>query len=125
MKKITIDLTDKQHCLLSRIAKEDKRKLQDLVYMTIAAGLGSVFCERPFHVEKTPDEYSEEDRKQIAKNEKLEKSKGWEDLTWDEKREKGFKHVRDWLSNCNRDQKDFVEELSESIESNIYKGETA
>ena len=42
-----------------------------------------------------------------------------------EKREKGYKHVHDWLSNCNRDQKDFVEELSESIESNIYKGETA
>lgn len=125
MKKITIDLTDKQHCLLSRIAKEDKRKLQDLIYLTISAGLGSVFCEREFHVEKTPDEYSEQDRKQLAKNEKLEKSKGWEELTWDQKREKGFKHVRDWLSNCNPDQKDFVGELSESIESNIYKGETA
>ena len=125
MKKITIDLTDKQHCLLSRIAKEDKRKLQDLVYVTISAGLRSVFCERAIHVEKKPDEYSEEDRKQIAKNEKLEKIKGWEDKTWEVKREMGYKHVHDWLSNCNRDQKDFVEELSESIESNIYKGETA
>tara|TARA_R100000664_G_scaffold34208_1_gene55068 strand:- start:3260 stop:3487 length:228 start_codon:yes stop_codon:yes gene_type:complete len=66
MKTITIELTDKQHCLLSRIAKADKRKLDDFIYLIIAEGLTYFFCER-----------------QQAKNEKLQKTKGWDDLEWD------------------------------------------
>ena len=67
MKTINIELTDKQHCLLTRIAKEERRKLRDLMYVVIADGLGSVFCERAVHVEKTPDEYNDADKKQLAK----------------------------------------------------------
>ena len=125
MKKITIELTQKQHCLISRIAKVEKRKLQDLVYIVICEGLDSLFCERQIDIKKTPDEYTEDDKKQLAKNKRLERSKGWEDLGWEERKEKGYKHVSDWLSNYEREQEDFICELSESIETNIYKGETA
>ena len=123
MKTINIELTDKQHCLLTRIAKEDRRKLRDLIYVVIADGLGSVFCERAVHVEKTPDEYSDADKKQLAKNEKLKKSKGWNALNWDEKEAKGFEHVYSYLTNFERDEKDFISELSKSIESNVYQEE--
>tara|TARA_R100000655_G_scaffold35713_2_gene69439 strand:+ start:12087 stop:12476 length:390 start_codon:yes stop_codon:yes gene_type:complete len=127
MKTINIELTDKQHCLLTRIAKEERRKLHDLMYAVVADGLGSMFCERAVHIEKTPDEYSVTEKKQLAKNEKLKKSKGWDDLTWDERYAKGFEHVYSFLTNSIRDEKDFISELSKSIEENIYKeeGETA
>ena len=83
MKTITIELTDKQHCLLSRIAKADKRKLDDFIYLIIAEGLTYFFCETSICIEKTPDEYTQEERRQQAKNEKLQKTKGWDDLEWD------------------------------------------
>ena len=120
MKKLIIELTDKQHCLLTRIAKEEKRKLQDFMFLTISEGLTSFFCERIIHVEKKEDEFTTKEKKQLATNEKLAKSKGWGDLDWDERREKGFEHVAHYLSNCSSDQKDFIVELSESIEANIY-----
>ena len=120
MKKLTIKLTDKQFCLLTRVSKEEKRKLQDFIYLTISQGLSSFFCERIIHVEKEKDEYTAEEKKQLATNEKLEKSKGWNNLDYDERRAKGYDHVFHYLSNCNRDQKDFIVELSESIEANIY-----
>ena len=120
MRKLTIELTDKQHCLLTRIAKEEKRKLKDFMFLTISEGLSSFFCERIIHVEKKNDDYTAEEKKQLATNEKLEKSKGWNDLDYDERRAKGYDHVYHYLSNCSRDQKDFIVELSESIEGNIY-----
>ena len=120
MKKLTIKLTDKQFCLLTRVSKEEKRKLQDFIYLTISQGLSSFFCERIIHVEKKKDDYTAEEKKQLATNEKLEKSKGWNNLDYDERRAKGYDHVFHYLSNCNRDQKDFIVELSESIEANIY-----
>ena len=123
MKTRNIELTDKQHCLLTTIAKEERIKLRDLIYVVIADGLGSVFCERAVHVEKTPDEYSDADKKQLAKNEKLKKTKGWNALNWDEKEAKGFEHVYSYLTNFERDEKDFISELSKSIESNVYQEE--
>ena len=120
MKKLSIELTDKQYCLLTRVAKEEKRKLQDFIHLTISQGLSSFFCERIIHVKKEKDEYTAEEKKQIATNEKLEKSKGWDNLDYDERRAKGYDHVYHYLSNCVRDQKDFIVELSESIEANIY-----
>jgi hypothetical protein len=120
MKKLTIELTDKQHCMISRIAKEEKRKLQDFICLTISDGLGSFFCERAIHIEKKDDEYTTEEKKQLATNEKLEKSKGWKNLDWDERRAKGYDHVCHYLSNCSSGQKDFIDELSVSIEANIY-----
>ena len=120
MKKLTIELTNKQHCLLTRIAKEEKRKLQDFMFLTISEGLSSFFCERIIHVKKEKDEYTTEEKKQLATNEKLAKSKNWGDLNWDERRAKGYDHVCHYLSNCSSDEKDFIVELSESIEANIY-----
>ena len=45
---ITIPLTNKQHDLFSRIAKEDRRKLNDLYRLIFACGLEFHWCEDSF-----------------------------------------------------------------------------
>ena len=124
MKEINIELTDKQHCLLTRIAKADKRKLDDFICLILAEGLTYFFCEESISVEKTSDEYTQEERKQQAKNEKLEKTKGWDDLEWEEKQAKGFERVSTYVHNSYGTGDDFIDELSKSIEGNIYKEKT-
>ena len=71
MKKLEILLTDKQHNLLERIAQADDRRLSDLIYLVFSSGLGVYFCERGIYVSKNDDEYTEEEIKQKAINEKL------------------------------------------------------
>ena len=122
MKKINIELTDKQHCLLARIAKADKRKLDDFICLMIAEGLTYFFCETSICIEKTPDEYTQEERKQQAKNEKLEKTKGWDDLDWEEKQAKGFERVSSYMHNSYGNGDDFLGSLTKSLEGNVFEG---
>ena len=70
---ITIPLTDRQHDLFRRIAKTDRRKLNDLYRLIFACGLEFYWCEDTFSFKKRDDELTDEDRKQIAKNEQIEK----------------------------------------------------
>ena len=121
MKKIHIELTNKQHCLLTRIAKADKRKLGDFMCLIIAEGLTYFFCETSTCIEKTPDEYTQEERKQQAKNKKLEKTKGWDALDWEEKQAKGFERVSTYMHNSYGSGDDFLDALTKSIESNVYR----
>ena len=120
MKKITIKLTDKQHCLLTRIAKADKRKLDDFISLILAEGLRYFFLDESICVEKIPDEYTQEERKQQAKNEKLKKTKGWDDLDWEEAQAKGYEQVSAYMHNSYGQGDNFLDELSVSIEANIY-----
>ena len=121
MKTINIELTDKQHCLLTRIAKADKRKLNDFICLILAEGLTYFFCETSTCIEKTPDEYTREERKQQAKNKKLEKTKGWDALDWEEKQAKGFERVSTYMHNSYGSGDDFLDALTKSIESNVYR----
>ena len=123
MKKIHIELTDKQHCLLGRIAKAERRKLSDLLCLLIADGLSCFFCETSIGIEKTLDEYTQEERKQQAKNEKLKKTKGWDDLDWEEKQAKGFEHVNSYMHNHPYESgEDFLCSLAKSLERNAFEG---
>jgi len=99
MKSISINLNDKDHELYLKIAKSEKRRPSELAALIFAEGLGCFFCETHVSVEKTEDDYTEKDRIQQKKNEELEKTEGWQDLDYDKRREKGFKHVCDWISN--------------------------
>ena len=74
MKKLSIDVTGKQYYLLSRIAKSDDRRLQDLLYLIFSLGLSIYFCERSVYISKDENEFTEEEKKQKALNEKLIKS---------------------------------------------------
>ena len=121
MKTITIDLTDKQHCMLSRIAKGDKRKVSDLIYLALGRGFEYMYFETALHIEKVDSDYTVKEKKQIAKNKKLEASKGWSDLDYDEKRKRGYEHVCSSMSNypC---EKDFMPGFAESLERNATEG---
>ena len=70
---ITIPLTDRQHDLFRRIAKTDRRKLNDLYRLIFACGLEFYWCEDTFSFKKRDDELTDEERKQIAKNDQIEK----------------------------------------------------
>tara|TARA_B100000965_G_scaffold337233_1_gene303942 strand:+ start:111 stop:506 length:396 start_codon:yes stop_codon:yes gene_type:complete len=99
MKSISIDLTDKDYDLYLKIAKSEKRRPSELAALIFADGLGYFFCEECVSVKKTEEDYTEEDRNQQKKNAELEKSEGWKDLDYDQRKEKGWEHVCDWLSN--------------------------
>jgi len=121
MKTITIDLTDKQHCMLSRIAKGDKRKVSDLIYLALSRGFEYMYCETALHIDKVDSDYTDKEKKQIAKNKKLEASKGWSDLDYDEKQKRGWEHVCSVMCNYPHDN-DFMPGFSESLERNATEG---
>ena len=99
MKKLEINLSDKDYSLLSRIAKSEGRRLTDLTYLILGKGLNIFFCETMVYVDKEPDEYSAKDLAQLKKNAELEKTKGWKQLDWQEMKDKGYNHISNSLSN--------------------------
>ena len=121
MKTITIDLTDKQHCMLSRIAKGDKRKVSDLIYLALSRGFEYMYFETALHIEKVDSDYTAKEKKQIAKNKRLEASKGWSDLDYDEKQKRGWEHVCSVMCNYPHDN-DFMPGFAESLERNATEG---
>jgi len=121
MKKLSIDVTEKQYYLLSRIAKSDDRRLQDLLYLIFSLGLSIYFCERSVYISKDDDEFTEDEKKQKALNEKLIKNtKRFHHLSEKEQKNLGFKQVELGYSNYNRDN-DFIEKLANEIKENALK----
>ena len=123
MKKLEINLSDKDYSLLSRIAKSEGRRLTDLTYLLLGKGLEVFFCETLVYIEKDPDEYSAKDLAQMKKNAELEKTKGFNRLDWEERKAKGYDHVSSNLSNhvhseeLGRCHDPLIEPLAERIES--------
>ena len=121
MKKLSIDVTEKQYYLLSRIAKSDDRRLQDLLYLIFAMGLSNYFCERSVYILKDDDEFTEEEKKQKALNEKLIKdTEKFHHLSEEEQKELGFKQVDLFYSNYSHEN-DFIEKLTDEIKENALK----
>ncbi len=123
MKKLEINLSDKDYSLLNRIAKAEGRRLTDLTYLILGKGLNIFFCETMVYVDKEPDEYSAKDLAQMKKNAELEKTKGWKQLDWQEMKAKGYNHISNSLSNhehskeLGRCHDPLIEPLAERIES--------
>ena len=92
MKTISIPLTDKQYSYLSRVGEENRRKLQDVIYLMLETG-GQCCCYDTLDcaVKKLEEEFSEEDKAQIKLNKKIEDENS--DLCFNEKQKLGFKHV--------------------------------
>ena len=70
-KIIELKLTDYQYDLLSRIAAEDKRRLNDLFYLLFGEGIKFFYSDNGISIKKKDSEYTEEENQQLAKNEEL------------------------------------------------------
>ena len=118
MKSISINLNDKDHELYLKIAKSEKRRPSELAALIFADGLGYFFCEECVSVKKTEDDYTEEDRTQQKKNEELEKTEGWNDLSWEERTSRGYVSVEDYWQS--KDITKFENQLIDLITSNSH-----
>ena len=131
MKKIEISIPDKDFDLLTRIAKEQKRRLSDMHYLCYAEGLGYLFCETDVTISKLDSEFTEEETKQIAINDKIEKENDdfWQ-LSLEVRKEKGWKHVKKYMSNHEYDSETkecsdgLIKPLTERIESYAFNTPT-
>ena len=123
MKNLSLPLTDKQYDLFSRIAKYEDRKVTDLFRLIVSEGLNYYWSERSILLDKKPDEFSEEDKKQKIKNEKIEKdlekeNKKWHQLTTEELKKIGYKRIEDqWRGGgyTSGGADDVIEKLSNEI----------
>jgi hypothetical protein len=130
MKELKISVSDKDYDLLTRISKDQQRRLSDLNYLLYAKGLDLFFCETMVSVEKHDNEYTKEDREQQKKNAELEKTEGWSKLDYSERESKGYEHVCSYISNHEYNSKTktytdkLIDPLAEKIESYAIEGLT-
>ena len=118
MDYLKIPVTKRQLSLLKRIAKCDDRRLEDLINLVFSTGLSIYFCERSICISKNDNEYTEEEIKQKAINDKLLKDNTkFHYLTAEEQKDLGYKYVDSSFDNYNRDD-DFIEKLSDEIKNN-------
>tara|TARA_R100000781_G_scaffold107350_1_gene71542 strand:- start:168 stop:668 length:501 start_codon:yes stop_codon:yes gene_type:complete len=123
MKHLKLSLTNKNYYLLERIAKADDRRLDDLIYLIFSQGLSSYFCERSIYIDKDENEFTNEEKQQIKKNDEIIKNteKFWH-LEDDEQKKLGYIHVQKFYSNCySPDKEDFIDKLSDEIKENALK----
>ena len=97
-KKLIIEVTDKQHDLLRRIAISDRYKLNDLIRLVFARGLEFQWCEDYLSFRKKEDEFTPEEKEQLLKNTEIEKDLAKEgrqiyQLTKEEEDKLGYKRV--------------------------------
>ena len=118
MKNLPAPIPDDLYDVLKRIAKYERRKFRDFIYLILAEGLSSYYCERQMFVDKLQTEYTKEETDQIAKNAELEKTEGWNDLSWDERKSRGYVSVEDyWQHN---DISKFENQLIDLITNNSH-----
>ena len=121
MDYLKIPLTKKQISLLERIAKADDRRLEDLINLVFSCGLSVYFCERSICVPKNDNEYTKEEIKQKALNDKLLKDNPkFHYQSQDEQKAQGYKYIDSTFDNYNRDN-DFIEKLADEIKENALK----
>ncbi len=118
MKNLPAPLPDDLYDVLKRIAKYERRKFRDFIYLILAEGLSSYYCERQMFVDKLQTEYTKEETDQIAKNAELEKTEGWNDLSWDERKSRGYVSVEDYWQHS--DISKFENQLIDLITSNSH-----
>ena len=117
---IQLKLTDNQYDLLCRTATADKRRLEDLCYLLLGEGIKFFYSETCIAVKKNSDEYTEDEKKQLTKNEELEKTEGFDNLSYVEKQAQGYEHVCLYMSSF-AEGDTFLDKLAEDITNNATK----
>ena len=118
MKNLPAPIPDDLYDVLKRIAKYERRKFRDFIYLILAEGLSSYYCERQMFVDKLQTEFTKEETDQIAKNSELEKTEGWNDLSWDERKSRGYVSVEDYWQHS--DISKFENQLIDLITNNSH-----
>tara|TARA_Y100001963_G_C6788297_1_gene454148 strand:+ start:4120 stop:4500 length:381 start_codon:yes stop_codon:yes gene_type:complete len=118
LKNLPAPIPDDLYDVLKRIAKYERRKFRDFIYLILAEGLSSYYCERQMFVDKLQTEYTKEETDQIAKNAELEKTEGWNDLSWEERTSRGYVSVEDYWQHS--DISKFENQLIDLITSNSH-----
>lgn len=109
MESINIQISPKDKELLQRIATSNNRRFADLVQILFAEGVRMFFCDEQVCIEKLPEEYTTEDKKQLELNAEIEKGS----KTWEEQKAAGYKHVATHL--FNESKKDPLGHYSDSL----------
>ena len=118
LKNLPAPLPDDLYDVLKRIAKYERRKFRDFVYLILAEGLSSYYCERQMFVHKLETEITKEETDQIAKNSELKKTEGWNDLSWEERTSRGYVSVEDYWQS--KDITKFENQLIDLITDNSH-----
>ena len=118
MKNLPAPLPDDLYDVLKRIAKYERRKFRDFIYLILAEGLSSYYCERQLFVDKLQAEFTKEETDQIAKNAELKKTEGWNDLSWEERTSRGYVSVEDYWQS--KDITKFENQLIDLITDNSH-----
>jgi len=119
-KTIQLKLPDDQYDLLCRIATADKRRLEDLCYLLFGEGIKYFYSDTCIAVKKNPEDYTKEEKKQLAKNEELEKTEGFDSLSYVEKQAQGFDHVCAYMGSFDEGDT-FLDKLAEDVTNNAFK----
>ena len=98
MENFSIKVSSEDLKMLHRISKSVNRRFDDIVQLIFAEGLGCMFCEECIHVDKEPQDYTPDEKKQLELNAEIDKV-GYK--TFKEKEAAGFKYVIHCLSNSN------------------------
>ena len=119
-KTLTIKVSPADHKKLKAIAASEGRRLDDLSQIIYAYGLALFYCETGVSIKKEPHEYTEKESRQLSKNKELEASKGWLALSWEQRKERGYEHVSEFISNHERDDSgQFVDRLIDPLAERI------
>ncbi len=100
-KKVTIQLEEQDLLMLRRVAKEVKRKDQDMYQLLFAYGIKYMFCDESLAIDKLDDEYTEEEKAQLKNNKALEEEHGhklWH-MSLEARKELGWNSVDKYIRN--------------------------
>ena len=100
-KKVTIQLEEQDVLMLRRVAKEVKRKEQDMYQLLFAYGVKYMFCDESIAIDKLDDEYTEEEKAQLENNKALEEEHGhqlWQ-MSIEARKELGWNPVDKYIRN--------------------------
>jgi len=96
MDNLTIKISSADVSMLRRIAKSENRRFDDFLQLVFADGLNYMFCDEFVHVNKEPEEFTQEEQKQLELNNKLDQE-GFDKFK--DKEAAGYKFVGRCLSN--------------------------
>ena len=103
-KEVTIQLEEQDVLMLRRVAKEVKRKEQDMYQLMFAYGIKYMFCDECIAIDKLDDEFTEEEKAQLENNKALEEEHGhqlWQ-MSLEARRELGWAPVDKYIRNHER-----------------------